>query len=152
MKLLSWMQSKLSAGHGHRLLSMDYKDEMHKHVEGIRLDSEIPECNFSSAEENELGQDIDRTIRIILGRCKHGCQNKTATGKKSLSFLVRKLFLRTTSTPTTFRDAFQESRMEKLMRAMLAKKIHPRNSSANQNAEHGFKWDKTDSEFIVLEI
>ncbi|KAI3463214.1 hypothetical protein Pfo_019877 [Paulownia fortunei] len=138
---------------------------------------------FSTYSDDKDEEEIDRTIRIILGRCKDVCEKKKkkkkkkAMGIKSLSFLVKKIFVcRSGFAPTpSLRDTLQESRMEKLLRTMLTKTIYPRNSSRpsstkkcmedcrhTQNAEkedeshdksrYGSKWDKTDSEFIVLEI
>ncbi|XP_054807295.1 protein DEEPER ROOTING 1-like [Prosopis cineraria] len=76
-----------------------------------------------------------------------------------------------------FKDPLStESRMEKIFRAILNKKIHPHGSSStmvlkkhlkdkqmtksdndddefnNPAADNGSKWVKTDSEYIVLEI
>ncbi|KAL7152347.1 hypothetical protein ABFS83_04G091000 [Erythranthe nasuta] len=127
-------------------------------------------------EEEEDDEIIDRTVRIILGRCKELSRNKKSIiGKKSsLSFLVKKMFLCTggfAAAAPRFRDSFQESRMEKLLRTMLTRTIFPRNSSGasstkkfieesrrNGDESHdeigdgSSRWIKTDSEFIVLEI
>ncbi|KAL6560008.1 hypothetical protein OROGR_005125 [Orobanche gracilis] len=136
---------------------------------------------FSTYSDEE---EIDRAIRIILGRCKDVCEKKNKTlGRKSLSFLVKKMFACTSGfAPTpSLRDTFQESRMEKLMRTLLTKKMYYQNSyrepsssskkyledyrptasKAKENEEEdqphskdrvGSKWNKTDSEYIVLEI
>lgn len=74
------------------------------------------------------------------------------------------------------RNSFPQSRMEKLLKAILQKKIHPQNSSTPATRRHldwkldekeineclegalcdlddeGAKWVKTDSDFIVLEM
>ncbi|XP_051147738.1 protein NEGATIVE GRAVITROPIC RESPONSE OF ROOTS [Andrographis paniculata] len=145
---------------------------------------------FSTYSDDKDEEEIDRTIRIILGRCKDVCEKKKkAIGKKSLAFLVKKMFVcQSGFAPTpSLRDTFQESRMEKLMRTMLTRKIYPQNASRasstkrylgdnrNHQQRHtvkaekeeesshnnnnninknnkGSKWDKTDSEYIVLEI
>ncbi|KAK9274878.1 hypothetical protein L1049_022132 [Liquidambar formosana] len=74
----------------------------------------------------------------------------------------------------SLRDPLPESRMEKILRAILHKKIYPQTSSPtvskrkclenghmpksesedemNERANDGSKWVKTDSEYIVLEI
>ncbi|KAL6585215.1 hypothetical protein OROMI_004504 [Orobanche minor] len=71
---------------------------------------------FSTYSDDKDEEEIDRTIRIILGRCKDVCEKKNKTiGRKSLSFLVKKMFACTSGfAPTpSLRDTFQESRMEK---------------------------------------
>ncbi|KAL6568314.1 hypothetical protein OROHE_003998 [Orobanche hederae] len=138
---------------------------------------------FSNYSDDKDEEEIDRTIRIILGRCKDVCEKKNKTlGRKSLSFLVKKMFACTSGfAPTpSLKDTFQESRMEKLMRTLLTKKMYYQNSyrasssskkyledyrptvfKAEENEEEdqlhdkdrvGSKWNKTDSEYIVLEI
>ncbi|CAA3031114.1 uncharacterized protein LOC111402289 [Olea europaea var. sylvestris] len=134
--------------------------------------------SISTNSRDKDEEEIDRTIRIILGRCKDVCEKKKkAIGKKSVTFLLKKMFAcRSGFAPTpSLRDPFPESRMEKLLRTMLAKKMYPQNASRasstkkylndnrhtsnaeNQDEEQekrreGSKWDKTDSEYIVLEI
>lgn len=103
-------------------------------------------------------------------------------GKKSLSFLLQKMFLsRIEFAPApSLRDSLPESRLEKsrmkkMFRAVLNKKIFPQSCSPKattakiclhnkqycttdsddemfEEANNGSKWVKTDSEFIVLEI
>ncbi|XVF86927.1 hypothetical protein PTKIN_Ptkin18bG0080100 [Pterospermum kingtungense] len=135
-------------------------------------------CSDSGDHRDE---DIDRTISVILGRCKDICaenNKKKAIGKKSIAFLLKKMFVcRSGFSPApSLRDTLQESRMEKLLRVMLHKKIYNQNPSRassmkkyledrqtpkRQNNEDetqerkskdGYKWVKTDSEYIVLEI
>ncbi|KAI3806802.1 hypothetical protein L1987_22717 [Smallanthus sonchifolius] len=118
-----------------------------------------------SVELNDKEEDIDRTIRVILGRCR----DKKATGNKSISLLFKKIFVCGNGFPAipSLCHPLPESRMEKLLRAMLKKKINPRASSArklikdrrppqdedeNEKEKGGSKWVKTDSEYIVLEI
>lgn len=133
---------------------------------------------FSTYSDDKDEEEIDRTIRIILGRCKDVCEKKKKSiGKKSLSFLVKKVFACTSGfVPTpSLRDTFQESRMEKLLRTMLTKKMYPQGASRTSSTKkyledyrptyeagkeeekrnerrEGSKWDKTDSDYIVLEI
>ncbi|KAL1814315.1 hypothetical protein ACET3Z_016889 [Daucus carota] len=142
-----------------------------------RLSSTV--CNDLIDEDNEDEEDIDRTIKVILGRCRDACMesNKKSIGKKSVSFLLKKMFVcRSGFAPTpSFRDTLPESRMEKLLRTMLSKKISPQNTSRASSMKKYIedvqmpnmrkqeekedkpnvqksKWDKTDSEYIVLEI
>ncbi|KAA8540231.1 hypothetical protein F0562_024206 [Nyssa sinensis] len=133
---------------------------------------------FCSDLDDKDEEDIERTIRVILGRCKDVCMenNKKAIGKKSISFLLKKIFVcRSGFAPApSLRDTLPESRMEKLLRTMLSKKLYPRNSSRassmkkyiedkqmpkkgkederQEKTNDGCKWVKTDSEYIVLEI
>lgn len=64
-------------------------------------------------------EDIDRTVKAILGRCKDICKdnNKKAIGKKSISLLFKKFFVCGDGLPTipSFRDPLPESRMEKVI-------------------------------------
>ncbi|XP_042049620.1 protein DEEPER ROOTING 1-like [Salvia splendens] len=129
---------------------------------------------FSTYSDDKDEDEIDRTIRIILGRCKDVCEKKKnkTIGKKSLSFLVKKVFAcRSGFAPApSVRDTLQESRMEKLMRIMLTKKMNPQKpsrmasskrciedyraksdgdedqESRYEGGEGSSKWDKTDSD------
>ncbi|XP_042020345.1 protein DEEPER ROOTING 1-like [Salvia splendens] len=140
---------------------------------------------FSTYSDDKDEEEIDRTIRIILGRCKDVCEKKKkkkkknnyTLGKKSLTFLVKKVFAcRSGFAPApSIQDTLQESRMEKLMRIMLTKKMNSQKpsrmaskrciedymakSEADEDQESRYeggegssKWDKTNSDFIVLEI
>ncbi|XP_021756690.1 uncharacterized protein LOC110721800 isoform X2 [Chenopodium quinoa] len=104
-------------------------------------------------------------------------------GKKSLKFLLKKAFIcgvggmgptRSLKDPTL---TVPKSRISKILRAMLRKKIYPQTSCPNMSKkrylgnvqtescnydddedeldierENRIKWDKSDTEFIVLEI
>ncbi|KAJ8755802.1 hypothetical protein K2173_024347 [Erythroxylum novogranatense] len=135
--------------------------------------------NTCTSAIDEKEDDIERTISVILGRCKNICENKKKEiGKKSISFLLKKMFVcRSGFSPQPrLRDTLQESRMEKLLRTLLHKKINPQNTprstsvkkylksrrtskddeeeedqSRHTNSD-GYKWVKTHSEYIVLEI
>ncbi|MCE3050116.1 hypothetical protein HAX54_046481, partial [Datura stramonium] len=135
-------------------------------------------CTNSEIYENLDEEEIDRTIRAIIGRCKdHVCKTnkKKVNGMKSVSFLLKKMFVCSSGfAPTpSLRDTLPESRMEKLLRTILSKKINPQSGSRistkryledrcapKEEAEEkkrdktcdGSKWVKTDSDFIVLEI
>ncbi|KAL1538088.1 hypothetical protein AAHA92_26871 [Salvia divinorum] len=129
---------------------------------------------FSTYSDDKDEEEIDRMIRIILGRCKDVCEKKKKNktiGKKSLAFLVKKVFAcRSGFAPApSIRDTLQESRMEKLMRIMLTKKMNSQKpsrmaskrgiedyrakSEADEDQESRYdggegssKWDKTDSD------
>ncbi|CAA0829464.1 Unknown protein [Striga hermonthica] len=145
------------------------------------LDNRAISNRFSTYSDDKDEEEIDRTIRIILRRCRDVSEKKKkkTIGKDSLTFLVKKMFAcRTGFGPTpSLRDTFQESRMEKLMRTLLTKKIYSQNSyrassskkyledyrpaskpeekeeeSHDKSRAARSKWDKTDSEYIVLEI
>uniref|UniRef100_A0A7N0TZ11 Uncharacterized protein n=1 Tax=Kalanchoe fedtschenkoi TaxID=63787 RepID=A0A7N0TZ11_KALFE len=118
--------------------------------------------------------DFNRTISAILGKCKEvsAANKKKDIGKKSISFLLKKMFAAFAPGPS-LRDPLPESRMEKLLRAVIYKTRFPqpsaRPSSAarylenrkksesdqegrREKARDQSKWVKTDSEYIVLEI
>ncbi|KAD4585038.1 hypothetical protein E3N88_22650 [Mikania micrantha] len=125
-----------------------------------------------NTEVNDKEEDIDRTIRVILGRCKDICMdnNKKAIGKKSISFIFKKIFVCSKGFPSipSFRDPLPESRMEKLIRALLKNKINPHNNPQassrrkliedksllrkkektieDESEKDGSKWVRTDSE------
>ncbi|XP_061342925.1 protein NEGATIVE GRAVITROPIC RESPONSE OF ROOTS [Gastrolobium bilobum] len=131
-------------------------------------------CSESDAKE----EDIEKTLSVILSKCKDICadNSKKAIGKKSISFLLKKIFVcRSGFAPApTLRDTLQESRMEKLLRTIIHKKIYSQNPSRaslmkkcledkkitrkrnedepEERTDDGCKWVKTDSEYIVLEI
>ncbi|KAH7572035.1 hypothetical protein JRO89_XS04G0190600 [Xanthoceras sorbifolium] len=103
-----------------------------------------------------------------------------AISKKTLSFLLKKMFVCRSGFPPapSLRDPISESPMEKILRAILHKKIYPQSSTSsttlsakkylenrhkpksanydeddeNDKGDNGSKWVKTDSEYIVLEI
>ncbi|GAY38415.1 hypothetical protein CUMW_036550, partial [Citrus unshiu] len=148
--------------------------------------NEISDDHHNKDHDNQdiKDEDIDRTISVILGRCKdiRADSSKKAIGKKSISFLLKKMFVcRSGFAPQpSLRDSLQESRMERFLRIMLHKKMNPQNASrapsmkkyledTKQSSDNkkgteddreklqgknkeGCKWVKTDSEYIVLEI
>ncbi|MED6193776.1 hypothetical protein PIB30_022694 [Stylosanthes scabra] len=143
----------------------------------LEVDRRISNALCSDSGDKE--EDIEKTLSVILGKCKDICadSSKKAIGKKSLSFLLKKIFVcRSGFAPSPpLRDTLQESRMEKLLRTILHKKISSQNSSrspmmkkciqdkktatkkrneeeAEDRTDDGCKWVKTDSEYIVLEI
>lgn len=63
--------------------------------------------------------DIERTISVIIRKCREICEDKKkkeAIGKKSISFLLKKMFVcRSGFAPApSLRDTLQESRTEKV--------------------------------------
>ncbi|KAK3436141.1 hypothetical protein EUGRSUZ_C00791, partial [Eucalyptus grandis] len=101
-------------------------------------------------------------------------------GKRSLSLLMKKMFAcksgfdHELSPVLNLKDPLPETRMEKILKAILHKKIYPQSSSQALSAKRYLeqrpmpksssdqeevnkettksKWDRTDSEYIVLEI
>ncbi|GLU22485.1 hypothetical protein SLE2022_385560 [Rubroshorea leprosula] len=144
----------------------------------LEVDRRISNALCSDSDDYYKDENIDRTISVILGRCKDICaeKKKKSIGKKSISFLLKKMFVCGSgfAPQPSLRDTLQESRMEKLLRMMLHKKIYTQNSSrassmkkyledkqtgkrrsedeTQERNSDGHKWVKTDSEYIVLEI
>lgn len=79
--------------------------------------------NALNSDSDDKDGDIERTISLILGRCKDICADhkKKAIGKKSLSFLLKKMFVcRSGFAPTpSLRNTLQESRLEKVSISLL---------------------------------
>ncbi|KAK6273704.1 hypothetical protein POUND7_010787, partial [Theobroma cacao] len=141
-------------------------------------EAEERNCSACSHDSNKKNDHIQCSTSLVHSRGKDICfdNSKGAIGKKSLSFLLKKMFVcRSGFSPApSLRDPNLESRMEKLLRTILHKKIYPQSSSpklstnkslessytpktANgdekvEKADDGSKWVKTDSEYIVLEI
>ncbi|KAK8992649.1 hypothetical protein V6N11_048722 [Hibiscus sabdariffa] len=172
-----------------KLLSRKPNSDAKKEVASLPLDRFLNcpsslevDRRFSSAVCSDSGdrteEDIDRTISVILGRCKDMCgedDKRKAIGKKSISFLLKRMFVCSSgfSPAPSLRDTLQESRMEKLLRVMLHKKIYNQNPNRAPSAkkyledkqtpkrqkkpdepqerksEDGGKWVKTDSESLA---
>ncbi|KAG8056881.1 hypothetical protein GUJ93_ZPchr0002g24509 [Zizania palustris] len=117
--------------------------------------------------------------RVIISKAKDSLGKKANTLKPRSVASLLKLFVCKggfSSVVVEPRNSFPQSRIEKLLKAILQKKIHPQNSSAlvakrnldwkpdekeiNECLEDalrdldddGAKWVKTDSEYIVLEM
>lgn len=92
-------------------------------------------------------EEIDRTIRAIIGRCKdHVCKTnnkKTVNGMKSVSFLLKKMFVCSSGfAPTpSLRDTLPESRMEKVNKFKFMYNFF-RKSTYNIVFDQIFKIDK----------
>ncbi|KAJ3702526.1 hypothetical protein LUZ61_006231 [Rhynchospora tenuis] len=125
--------------------------------------------------EKNGGGNISPDMKIILSKAKDMLANKSkAIKQKSLRFLLKKTFLcRGGFAPgPDFVNSMPESRMEKVLRALLHKKIYPQyntsistkkyldNKEAQTKHESEMedketdkcKWVKTDSEYIVLDL
>ncbi|XP_075664963.1 protein DEEPER ROOTING 1-like [Castanea sativa] len=142
----------------------------------LEVDRRISNALCSDSDQRD--EDIDRTISVILDKCRDICadKNKKVIGKKSISFLLKKMFVCSSgfAPAPSLRDTLQESRMEKLLMVMLHKKMNHQNNARPSSAKRyledkqkpkkekddelrnknndGCKWVKTDSEYIVLEI
>lgn len=147
-------------------------------LEVDRRNCDRPVVDCKEHRSSSTDADIERRISVILGKCKEVCpeNGKKGIGKRFLSFLLKKMFICSSgfSPVPGLRDPLPPSTMEKLLRTMLHKKLHTRNSSqessakkyieeaqmrssreedeAQEKANDGCKWVKTDSEYIVLEI
>lgn len=82
----------------------------------LEVDRRISNALCSESDDKE--EDIEKTLSVILDRCKDVCaeKSKKSIGKKSISFLLKKMFVcRSGFAPTpSLRDTLQESRMEKV--------------------------------------
>ena len=89
----------------------------------LEVDRRVSDRVISDVGDTE--DDIERTISVILGRCKDICENnkKKSIGKKSISFLLKKIFVcRSGFAPQpSLRDTLQESRMEKVCHAYFVR-------------------------------
>uniref|UniRef100_A0A1D1YGS2 UDP-N-acetylenolpyruvoylglucosamine reductase n=1 Tax=Anthurium amnicola TaxID=1678845 RepID=A0A1D1YGS2_9ARAE len=133
--------------------------------------------------EGEVG-DLSPNTNVVLNKAKDLlADNRKTIKQKSISFLLKRMFAcRNGFAPgPSLRDPISESRIDKLLKAILHKKIYPQNSAPmtvkkyleqrrmgesemrdrllkmmrdkiGDKAEDGCKWVNTDSEYIVLEI
>ncbi|WCJ42821.1 Protein DEEPER ROOTING 1 [Euphorbia peplus] len=136
----------------------------------------VEEVEKLEKEINLLLED-DKSVVLGGGKAVNNVDNtiSNSINKKSFSFLLKKMFVcRAEFTPTlNLRDQVPESRIDKILRAILHKKIYPQNSNASNSStkkvlqkkheqikddedddddDKRSKWVKTDSEYIVLEI
>ncbi|KAE9598084.1 hypothetical protein Lalb_Chr15g0076781 [Lupinus albus] len=84
-----------------------------------RISNALCSDNNSEVDKEDENNNIEKTLSVILGRCKEIYANnnkKKSVGKKSISFLLKKMFVCTSGfAPTpSLRDTLQESRMEKV--------------------------------------
>ena len=93
----------------------------------LEVDRRISNALIRSDSDDYRDEDIDKTISAIIGRCKEvmseskkkkkkNNNNKVNIGKKSISFLLKNMFVcRSGFAPApSLRDTLQESRMEKV--------------------------------------
>lgn len=82
----------------------------------LEVDRRISNALCSDSDQRD--EDIDRTISVILDKCKDICadNNKKVIRKKSISFLLKKMFVCSSgfAPAPSLRDTLQESRMEKV--------------------------------------
>ncbi|KAL3532715.1 hypothetical protein ACH5RR_006236 [Cinchona calisaya] len=131
-------------------------------------------------DERSSKRDLISDNLTSEGKDNH-LDKKKNISKKSLSFLLRKAFHCTGKSKISLllKDPLPEvklekSRLEKILRAILKKKIYPQSSTPKtprkkclaskhmsesdsedemiENTSEGSKWVKTDSDYIVLEI
>ncbi|KAA8534759.1 hypothetical protein F0562_029799 [Nyssa sinensis] len=97
---------------------------------------------------------LSTTVALNRGKDIRSDHSYNAIGKKSLSLLLKKMFLcpRGFTPAPSFKDPLPEPRVEKIMRAILHKKIYPQspNSKAKKYLENRYK-SKVDSEDEMLE-
>ncbi|XP_009801637.1 protein NEGATIVE GRAVITROPIC RESPONSE OF ROOTS isoform X2 [Nicotiana tabacum] len=135
--------------------------------------------------EDDKENHLKQRNSIVCGKKQEVQLENTNSGisKKTLSFLLEKAFACrgrfTVPSPPLLRDPisqskFEKLRLEKILRAIIHKKIFPQASSpravkkkyldngkivetdsedeAFETVKDGNKWDNSDSDFIVLEI
>ncbi|CAI9286164.1 unnamed protein product [Lactuca saligna] len=189
-----WPQSLLAIGtFGISNLKADPERESSEEV-GELIQEEL--ISFLDVEESESVEEseaheppceevVNRDIcvqRSISGMSSRGMtgilvDHKNVIRKKSLTFLLKKFFTsrnRFNNINDSLHPTFDKSRMEKILRAVLNKKIHPQSSASKplpnkylvsqdismddeiseteDDYEGSSTWVKTDSEYIVLEI
>ncbi|KMS95306.1 hypothetical protein BVRB_009460 [Beta vulgaris subsp. vulgaris] len=145
--------------------------------------------NKEEEEDEEEESDDQHFTSMVLNHNKgkdvylDSNGNNNAISKKSLSFLLKKMFVcgvgglgPTPSLRDPVLSAPKTTRFSKILRAMLRKKIYPQNPGPNMSrkrylgsgqigssnyddeddmdteANNHIKWDKSDTEYIVLEI
>lgn len=152
-------------------------DQVEAH--GSHDDDQVVSQKHVDEKDNEKHRDqlINKKITISKARDSLGKKGSTLKPRSVASLL--KLFMCKggfTSTLPEPRNSLPQSRMEKLLKAILQKKIYPQNSSTLVPRRHldwkpdekeineclqdvlrdldddGAKWVKTDSEYIVLEM
>lgn len=148
-------------------------------VQGSYADEQVASQKRVGEDVNEKHQEQLMNKEIIISKAKEIVGKKGGAIKpRSIASLLRLFVCKGGFTPPVPepRNSFPQSRMEKLLKAILQKKIHPQNSSTVATRRHldwkldekeinecledalrdldddGAKWVKTDSDFIVLEM
>ncbi|GER53596.1 inter-alpha-trypsin inhibitor heavy chain, partial [Striga asiatica] len=111
------------------------------------LDNRTISNRFSTYSDGKDEEEIERTIRIILGRCKDVCEKKKnkTIGKKSLTFLL----MRTLLTKKIYsQNSYRASSSKKYLGDYrpASKPEEKEEESRDKSRAAGSKWDKTDSE------
>ncbi|ESQ27937.1 hypothetical protein EUTSA_v10019851mg [Eutrema salsugineum] len=119
----------------------------------LEVDRRISNALSAGGDSDEKEEDIERTISVILGRCKaistesknKKKKSKRDLSKTSVSYLLKKMFVCTEgfapAPSPSLRDTFHESRMEKLLRMMLHKKTNAQ-ASSKQTSTMQYLQDK----------
>ncbi|KAF3439708.1 hypothetical protein FNV43_RR17986 [Rhamnella rubrinervis] len=141
------------------------------------LEDETTSSNVNSDGSNDRTSTLQNSTNVLCkGKDIYLDNTNTAIGKKSLSFLLKRLFVcRSCFYPArSLRDPIPESRMEKILKAILKKKVYTQSSSPSlsakkylerrhspkttnedatiENQGNESKWVRTDSESnVVLE-
>ncbi|XP_062194177.1 protein DEEPER ROOTING 1-like [Phragmites australis] len=148
-------------------------------VQGSYDDEQVASQKHVGEDDNEKYREHLINKEIIVSKAREIVGKKgSALKPRSIASLLKLFACKGgfTSTVLEPRNSFPQSRMEKLLRAILQKKIHPKNSSMLVTRRHldwkpdekeingcledalrdldedGAKWVKTDSDFIVLEM
>ncbi|CAN1827981.1 Protein DEEPER ROOTING 1 [Linum perenne] len=157
-----------------RFLNCPSSLEIDRRLSTGGLASSTHDGSLDERYENDDGDDIERTISVILGKCKdiRAKKKEKNIGKKSISFLLKKMFVCSSgfAPQPSMKDTLGESRMEKLLRTLMHKKMSPQNSASFMNRyithkqqqqeeetdeqslqrsgddEYSSKWVKTDSD------
>ncbi|KAJ1289831.1 hypothetical protein BS78_02G194900 [Paspalum vaginatum] len=167
-------------------------DKIRREFEVLLQDKDQAEAQGSCGDEQaaskkHVGEDGNKkqhreqfmNKEMIIGKAREMVGKKGGALKpRSFTSLLRLLVCKGGFTAPVLdpRNSFPQSRMEKLLKAVLQKKIHPQNPSTLTTRRHldwkldekainecledalrdldedGAKWDKTDSDFIVLEM
>ncbi|CAN1827985.1 Protein DEEPER ROOTING 1 [Linum perenne] len=84
----------------------------------LEIDRSTHDGSLDERYENDDGDDIERTISVILGKCKdiRAKKKEKNIGKKSISFLLKKMFVCSSgfAPQPSMKDTLGESRMEKV--------------------------------------
>ncbi|XP_065851110.1 protein NEGATIVE GRAVITROPIC RESPONSE OF ROOTS [Euphorbia lathyris] len=175
-----WPQALLAIGtfgNTKNNVKQEQEQEKEKQEEQEQEEVEVEEFTADEVEkiEKELNLLLEDDKSLVIGGGEGEGERKAINNnvansikKKSFSFLLKKMFVsRPEFTPKlNLRDQLPQSTMEKILRAILHKKIYPQNPNSTNSStkkvlhkkhkeetkDNGSKWVKTDSEYIVLEI
>ncbi|KAI3960853.1 hypothetical protein MKX01_003121 [Papaver californicum] len=174
----------LSGRRGVNLLNLPL-DKFLNCPSSLEVERKVIDINDSPTQH-----ELRRSLSVIANMGKNLSPERTKSiRKKSVSFLLKKMFVCRSGfpppAPPSFRDSIPESRIEKLLRAMINKNLYcPKNSPTTPTAKKflenenyyletdkenadkgdddeqqlkekindGCRWDKTDDDYIVLEI